>query len=195
MSQNLVRDPFTEAHWDEVQAFDCGSMPWELEVSDWLKRPIGTDSALTAIHNAENPCRVWLYRLEDGRLVGFGALGYSKWRWTKKKDPYVPLTVIIWCGIQKEFKGLPDGPKPDRYSHQIMDNLITEALDDAATHPILGLVVRPENIGAIKLYKEYEFIDDLDAYTDRETGVTYKKMALVLDGEALGRIREEAKKK
>jgi hypothetical protein len=46
MSQNLVRDAFTEAHWDEVQAFDCGSMPWELEVSDWLKRPIGTTGGM-----------------------------------------------------------------------------------------------------------------------------------------------------
>jgi hypothetical protein len=75
MSQSLVRDAFTEEYWDEVQAFDCGSMPWELEVSDWLKGPIGTDSALTAIHNAEKPGRVWLYRLENGQLVGFGALG------------------------------------------------------------------------------------------------------------------------
>ena len=110
MPQDLTRENFTAEQWDKVQQFDCGEEPYQREVSDWLKRPLSEDGALTAINNAERPGRVWLYRLRGERLVGFGALGYSEWRWTKKKDPFVPLTVITWCANQKEFQGATSQP-------------------------------------------------------------------------------------
>jgi len=197
MLQQLVREDFTEDQLalPEVQQFDCGAEIWEKEVSDWLKMPLGQDGAISSVRNEERPGRVWLYRNADGQLVGYGALGYTEWRWTRNKDPFLPLTVIIWCAIQKEFWGKPDGPKDERFSHQIMDNLITEAIDDVETHPILGLAVHPENTRAIKFYKEYEFLDNLAPRKDRLTGILYNRMALPLDNEILGRMIEAAKKK
>jgi ribosomal protein S18 acetylase RimI-like enzyme len=197
MPRKLDREAFMEEHLgsEEIQRFNCGEEVWEVEVSNWLKQPLGEDGALSSTRDTERPGRVWLYRLANGRLVGYGALGYTQWRWTKKKDPFLPLTVITWCAIHKEFWGLPEGPKEERYSHEIMDNLITEAMDDAATHPILGLAVHPENRRAIKFYRDYEFIEGLEPRKDKLTGILYNRMALPLDAEVLNGMIEQAKKK
>jgi GNAT superfamily N-acetyltransferase len=196
MPCRLEREVFTEKHLnsEDIQGFNCGDAAWEREVSDWLKRPLGLDGAISSIRNRDRPGRVWLYWLANGQLVGYAAMGYSQWRWTKKKDPFLPVTVITWCAIQKEFWGKPDGPKEERYSHAIMDNLITEAMDDAATHPILGLNVHPENIRAIKFYKDYEFTE-LEPRRDKDTGILYNRMALPLNPEVVNRLIMEAKKK
>jgi hypothetical protein len=61
MSQDLEKEPFGEEHFEEVQSFRCGSLPHQVEVSDWLKRPMGEDGALTAIHDPQKPNRVWLW--------------------------------------------------------------------------------------------------------------------------------------
>jgi ribosomal protein S18 acetylase RimI-like enzyme len=192
---SLSKEPFTGNQWDEVQGFDCGSKAFEVEVSDWLKRPYGQDSASTAIANSERPAKVWLYRLGDGRLVGFGALGKSEWRWKGKKDPKIPLTVIVWCAVQKEFQGQPRGPREERYAALILDDLIAEALDDQETHPVLGLCVHKENKRAIKLYKYAGFTDALDSFVDKETGVEYQRMAMVLNDAVLLHMTEVARKK
>jgi ribosomal protein S18 acetylase RimI-like enzyme len=192
---DLVKELFTEDYWDEVQTFDCGSKSYEVEVSDWLKRPFGEDGALTAIRNSERPARVWLYRLAGGTLVGFGAIAESKWRWKGKKDPSVPVTVIIWLAVAKQFQGLPKGPGKRRYSIQIVDDLIDEALALAHTHPVVGLCVHPENERAIKLYKQYGFTENLEPFTDKLTGITYLKMAMILSDDVLIQILDAAKKK
>jgi ribosomal protein S18 acetylase RimI-like enzyme len=193
MSEGLVKVVFTEDNWDEVQSFDCGDEPYAREVSDWLKGPAGADSALTSIRNTDRPVRIWLYRLASGSLVGFGALGKSEWRWKSKKDPKLPLTVIIWVGIGKEFRGQPLGPREGRYSAQILDDLIAEALEDQETHPVLGLFVQADNVRAIELYRRAGFTEELEPYVDRQTGVRYFRMAMVLNPVALLRLRDAAK--
>jgi ribosomal protein S18 acetylase RimI-like enzyme len=102
-----------------------------------------------------------------------------------KKDPKIPLTVIIWIGIRKEFRGKPDGPREGRYSAQILDDLIAEALEDQETHPVLGLFVQTANVRAIELYRRAGFTEKLDSYMDRQTGVEYRRMAMILNAEAL----------
>lgn len=185
MANALVKDAFTAADWSEVQTFDCGDEPYAREVADWLKGPLEADSALAAISNTQRPVRVWLYRREeDEALVGFGALGLSRWRWTTKKDPYIPLTVIVWVALGKGFRGQPAGPKESRYSSLIIEDLVAEALDTKDTHPILGLFVHKDNTAAINLYRRHKFTAELDAPSDPN----YLRMARILDGAVLTRL-------
>jgi ribosomal protein S18 acetylase RimI-like enzyme len=194
MALALAKYPFSRADWDEVQSFDCGSKDHQREVSDWLKGPEGADSALSAIH-ATPPAHVYLYRLEDpddaavrGELVGFGALGQTRWRWTGKKDPFVPLTILIWFAVRNEFKRQPPGDPDGYYASQILDDLIAEALERQDTHPILGLCVRPENVGAIDLYRRKGFSVELSLFMDKQTGVEYLRMARILSAERLAAL-------
>lgn len=97
----------------------------------------------------------------------------------------MPLSLIVWVGVQKEFWGKPEGPKEDRYSARILDDLLAEVQTDAETHPVLGLFVHMDNHRAIKFYKEAGFSDDLVQRRDKETGeVVYFKMFVVLDNKA-----------
>jgi len=198
MSSALIRHPFTASDWESVQTFDCGDEQYEREVAAWIKGPgePDVDSALTSLNHPEHPGRVWLYKLEDGTLVGFGSLGQNEWRWKGKKDPFVPVTIIIWVGLCREYQGEPEGPKEGKYSVQILNDLIKGAEKDQFTHPVLALCVHKDNVKAIKLYKWFGFADDLEPRCNKETKeVEYLWMAVVLDDEALLRLRDEAKKK
>jgi len=198
----LSRYAFTEDDWEEVQAFDCGQKDHELEVSNWLKGPKGQDSAITSL-SSENPSRVWLYRLEEsdnedaepGPIVGFGALGTTHWRWTDKKDPFLPITIIIWYGVQKTFKRQPPSHEDKFYSSQILDDLIVIAHETKDERPILGLDVRPENTRAIEIYRQKQFDINLAQYVDKTTNIAYNRMARILDLDVLERMQNEAKKK
>ncbi len=73
-----------------------------------------------------------------------------------------------------------------KYSNQIMDELVGIAVEDATRYPILGLFVQAENVEAIKLYKRFNFASEgLTGFKDSTSEVTYQKMALVLDQNAL----------
>ncbi|HEX3149200.1 MAG TPA: GNAT family N-acetyltransferase [Gemmataceae bacterium] len=195
MASQLAKHPFTAADWADVQNFDCGDEPFEQEVADWLMGPAeeGVESALNSIADERRESRVWLYKLGD-QLVGFGALAKTEWRWPgKNKDPKLPLSIIIWVGIQKEFRGQPPGPREGRYAAQILDDLVAEAEADAWTHPVLGLFVHKDNKRAIKFYKDAGFSDELVQRVDKTTGeVEYYKMFIVLDDEALQDVVKEA---
>lgn len=162
-------------------------------MSNWLKGTRGTESAKEEMKDPEKPTTVWLYRLADGTLVGFGALAKSAWSWTQRKDPWIPVTVITWCGIQKDLQGQPLKSEGTRYSHQIMDDLINEAMQDHVTHPVLGLMVDVKNIKAISLYKKFKFIDNIPTWTDSH-GVTYQNMGVILNQESFNRLHGTRKK-
>ena len=199
MPPALDKFEFTEDDWEEVQAFDCGDRPYQREVSDWLKRPFGEDGALTTIKR-DPPGKVWLYRLPepDGRIVGFGAMDKAKegWRWTGSKDPKVPVTLILWYGVQTPFKKQPPSDDPDEhYSAAILDDLIACAYDDKGTHPVLGLCVDKNNEAAVKLYDRKKFTERLSPYIDKEAKVEYLRMARILNPALLIRLIDEGKKK
>ena len=60
--------------------------------------------------------------------------------------------------MRVEFHGEPVGaPKSERYSSQILGDLIGKAKSIKPKVPWLGLFVHPENIGAIKLYERHHF--------------------------------------
>ena len=194
---SLTKHLFSDEDLASVQDFDCGSAPYELEVSNWLKGSADQESAIASIHHPVRPCKVWLYKLEDGTLVGFGALGKSEWRWKGNKDPRVPVTVIIWVGLQKEFQGQPPPPSPkeQRYSVRVLDDLINQASEDKETHPVLGLFVHKDNVKAIRLYQAAGFTDDLDPLRNKAGEIEYLRMAVILDVDSLlGALPAKSKK-
>src|SRR5262245_13120357 len=123
MSHILAVDPFTAAKLADVQDFDCGGKPFETEVSDWIKGPEGVED--TALGNLkQGNCRVWLYRLPNGQIVGFSSLGKSNWRFpdTGKRED---ISIIPHLGVKLVFQGQPKGvPREERYAYQIMSHLI-----------------------------------------------------------------------
>ena len=162
-----------------------------------MKGSADQESAIASIHHPVRPCKVWLYKLEDGTLVGFGALGKSEWRWKGNKDPRVPVTVIIWVGLQKEFQGQPPPPSPkeQRYSVRVLDDLINQASEDKETHPVLGLFVHKDNVKAIRLYQAAGFTDDLDPLRNKAGEIEYLRMAVILDVDSLlGALPAKSKK-
>ncbi len=190
----LDKEEFTEDQWQEVQDFQCGESPYQVAVANWLKADKDAEeSAVKAIHDNDRPCRVWLYRLADGRLVGFGALGKSRWRWTGKKDPWVPISSVTWYAVHSDFQGKPIGPKEERYSYRILEDLIGEAQVDQETHPVLALNVHKDNTRAIDLYMSIGFTEELSSRVI--DGEEHRRLAVVLNDEALKRILAEQSKK
>jgi hypothetical protein len=167
MAHELTRHVFTRLDLPSVQDFDCGDEAYEKEVADWLKGAEGADSAITSINHPTKPSRVWLYKLGK-EIIGFGALAKTDWRWPgKNNDPKLPLSILIWIGVQKKYWGQPSGPKEERYAAQILDDLVAEASDDAKTHPVLGLFVHKDNARAIRFYKNAGFSDELEQRVER----------------------------
>lgn len=148
----LRKVPFTEELLPNVQGFFCGDLFWEGEISDWIKDP-----EQGAREVREGQCDAWLYANQDGELVGFSSLGSSNWRWPTPKDPRISLNVIPALGVDKRFWGKPEGARADRYSAQILRDLIETARTHSTRQPLLALYVHPDNIRAIKAYENAGF--------------------------------------
>jgi hypothetical protein len=177
MPASLVRIPFTEDLLTKVQAFDCGSEPWQLEVSNWIKAPPGAGGAVDALKRG---VRVWLYTDADGNLLGFGSLAEATQRWPRSKDPPIPVSLIPWLALDRRFWRKPEGPPEERFSGLILRDLIAEARASQEERTLLTLYVHIDNLAAIKLYERAGFRELHKPYTDKTTGWVYKRMALVL---------------
>lgn len=72
---------------------------------------------------------VWLYRDDQGELVGLASLGRTKYIWPlggKKMETVLAIPVL---GVREKFKGEPKGAdRDDNYAYQILDDLL--AVDD-----------------------------------------------------------------
>ncbi len=174
----LIRIPFSEDLHPKVQQFDCGTNIWEVEVSTWIKAPRGRGGAIDEMENGG--LSVWLYATAEGELVGFGSLGESDQRWPKDKDPPIKTSAIPFMGVDCRFWGKPPGNWEERYSAQILRNLIDEAMKFKDTRKLLKLLVCEHNIGAIKLYERIGFKEFHKPRKDIENGLLYKRMAISL---------------
>ena len=85
-----------------VAGFDCGSQPWEAAMSEWIKQP---PTALFG--NSTYETSIWLYYHQDGRIVGFGSLGLTRWTDPYPDGPWRDLSIIPALAIQTEFQQLP----------------------------------------------------------------------------------------
>src|SRR5262249_8164208 len=141
MSSDLTRIPFTEESLPKVQGFDCGDEPWEREVSDWIKAPLGEGGALDELQQGSH---VWLYVNEADVLDWFGSLCITMQRCPRSKDPQIVVRSIPMLGVDRKFWGQPLGPVEDRYSIRILADLIAEARKHQDERPILILFVHIE---------------------------------------------------
>jgi len=83
---------------------------------------------------ANNGTKVWLYETEADELVGFGSLGVTHWRWDNpKKGQWTPIYIIPFFGVRKTFWEQPPGPKSERYSRRIFEDLLYKAINDPNT--------------------------------------------------------------
>jgi ribosomal protein S18 acetylase RimI-like enzyme len=156
-----------------AQSLQHRSDSWEVEVFQWIAAPAGADGALDS---PELGKRIWLYE-DDGEVVGFAALGRTKWIYPTDSSPKVPHLHIINVGVDSRYRSRPEGPREDRYSWQILNDLVAEARATANMHRILTLYVHPANLAAIAFYSAYgfEFLPH-QVYLDETNGVQYRGM-------------------
>jgi ribosomal protein S18 acetylase RimI-like enzyme len=169
MAFDLRVQPFSASLLAEVRDFHCGDQPWETEVSRWL-----TESAIDdcAVKWMERGTKVWLYRAENGEIVGYGSLGSTKWR-MQPNEPRQPVSIIPSFALAASFQGEPRHlPSEERYATRIMRDLIAKA--DSLAPRILGLFVDKHNARAIAFYSRIGF----QALPDE--GGPYMKMFLDL---------------
>ena len=180
MPDYLQKIPFGEALLQEVVDFDCGDEEWERPLAAWIKAaPNVRNGALYEMRMQKGKLDVWLHINQTGDLVGYSALGSSKWQWPTADDPRVPISVILNIAIQKRYWGCPKGDPP-RHSTQILEHLIFEAEQHRDRHPLIGLFVHPMNARAIKAYKTAGFAEYFRKFTDNTDNVEYVSMLLKL---------------
>jgi len=157
------RIPFDASMLDRVADFDCGTKPYQTEVSDWIKASVDAeDSALRRIKDGSTD--VWLYESNDGDLVGFASLGLWSWNifdQTKNKKQKTAIQIIPNFAVKSAFKRKPEPPE-DRYAVQILDDVLQVAdsrMRTSAAPSLVGLLVYAENKNAIKLYEDFGFVE------------------------------------
>jgi len=167
-----------------LRLFDCGNENYQIEVANWIKNS-GPGCVVDDLRERTD-LRVWIYTLDEETIVGFGSLGPNEWslreRGQVKKK--LPVMVIPSLGLAREFHGQPTEAtdKFDRYSSQILDDLIVKAKTDPRGVRWLGLYVHPENRPAISLYQrhDFEFLEK-SFYNHKDFGVKYPAMILDLN--------------
>mgnify|MGYP000988672704 CR=1 FL=1 len=154
MAHDLRVQPFSASLLADVCDFDCGKEPWQVEVAQWIKnRSSEADCAVKWINRGT---KVWLYRTNEGALVGYGSLGTSKWRLRQDAALRETVSIIPSFGVQGCFQGEPkDLPREERYAYQIMSDLISKS--SGQNTRILGLFVDRRNARAITFYNRIGF--------------------------------------
>ncbi len=155
---NLQPVEFTEDLLNSplVQNFDCGDTRSGKLAAEWLKVAPPFRGALRSMQDHHN--RVWLYFLEDPfcgekHLVGFSSLGQTRWPIPPPDGPPREVAFIPMLAVAKGFQRRP-AIQP-RYSHQIMDHLLSRAIE--LGHREVCLLVAPDNLSAVRLYEAYGF--------------------------------------
>lgn len=175
MPRLLTRIPFAPEHQRGLADFDCGTEPWAQDATAWIKGE-GPGSVLDDLKRG---CAVWLYGTPQDGVVGFGSLAASRWRWPNEKDQPSTISIIPMLGIDRRFRGQPHGPDERRFSDQILDHLILEAMRCPDRAPLLGLFVHPDNLAAIRVYERAGFARFYKTWAD-PGGTRYPSMLLKL---------------
>ena len=155
MPDTLLQQPFSHKFLDEVAEFFCGSDPWDLAQSTWIR-----DTALSSMETRGT--KVWLYYNTLDQLVGFGSLGITRRRFPPPGGEYVQLSIIPSLAIKVEFQGRPE--EPPRYSHQIMQDLLAKARLQNTEQ--LMLDVHRKNSKAIAFYMNFDFVQIGDVHNE-----------------------------
>lgn len=144
MPHQLEKQAFADSDANRVRDFECGEEVWAEAASIWINT-----KAQQAISRGN---RVWLY-LDGNDLVAFGSLGKTTW---PDPPPRREYAYIPQLAIASQFQGGPRGvEREQKYSHQIMRDLIGEALLIGPNE--LALRVHEDNLPAIRLYETFDF--------------------------------------
>lgn len=139
---------FTKQRAGQVAGFVCGERRFEKAMATWITGPLVFES----MKHFGN--KVWLYYTPGDEVVGFGSLGVGEIG--PKDGPKIPVAIIPALGIHSKYQGKPDGQTEDRYSHQILRDLIRRARK--LNRSVLCLYVYPKNARAIALYSKFGFV-------------------------------------
>ncbi len=135
----------------DIQDFDCGRLPWEVYVADWLKN----GGASADIADPKRQTRVWLFWYWKG-LVGFGSLGKTRRPIPAPHGPFLDAVIIPFFGVHWIYQGRPRrADRDERYAGQIMNHLIHHAREYGLQY--LCLYVDPENERAKAFYRKFGF--------------------------------------
>jgi hypothetical protein len=154
----LVADEFTEADQGDLVGFSCGDSMSGRFCSEWI-------SGSGVFDSLKRKTKVWIYRNQTEIVIGYSSVGFVKWHWPLPDGDYTTVLYIPMIGIDQRYHGQPP-EKEWRYSHQIMNHLILschqlnrERENRERKHPVewLTLKVLPDNAGAIRLYKQFDF--------------------------------------
>jgi ribosomal protein S18 acetylase RimI-like enzyme len=134
-----------------VKDFDCGGHDWETEMADWIRLP-----PTRKFGNANYDTDIWLYFHPDGRVVGFGSLGTTRWKFPVPNGIRTQFSIIPALAIKSEFQRQPRSQRDgQKFSHQILGDLLGKALGHQTQ--FAGLFVHQLNTHAIRLYKKFGF--------------------------------------
>jgi hypothetical protein len=165
MADPLQVIPFAPDMLDQVRDFHYGDEPYQRDLADWMSND--------AIRSLGLGTKIWLYINAVPDIVGYGSLGVTRWRFPEPTSAKTELVIIPAVALRSCYWGQPSGPPEDRYSSQIMCQLLDEAHAWPGRLPGVGLFVHPDNRAAIKLYERFGFRQFSHTYTDRATKVTY----------------------
>ena len=182
IAPRLFRIDFIEEDVSAVQDFACGGEPWEVYLSQWITNTVKDDKGV--IDCLREGTKVWLYLTGDGDIVGYGSLGITTWKYP---NPYgsdgATFAVIPAFAVSSAFHGQPPGDWSQRYSTEILIDLIEAAKSDylanAFPNPAVGLFVDTRNARAMKLYSRMGFMDYGKPL--KRTGYFHQRMLLTLD--------------
>lgn len=156
-----------------IRNFDFGDEPYQKELGQWI-----IDDAEQAMARGT---KVWIYVNQADQIVGYGSLGQTNWKYPEPNSNKVTVAIVPAVAIRKEFWGEPKtGDKEEKYSSQIMRELIRQAIEWNASFGAVGLFVHPENLAAIKLYERFGFKRFYRNYEDKQKKVTYLGYVLPL---------------
>jgi ribosomal protein S18 acetylase RimI-like enzyme len=194
MTRLLTKRLFTEADLalPEIQSFHCGDERWDREVAGWIKSASGGNSVVEDMRRFGT--EVWLYRDDQGELVGFSSLGQTTYTWPVGSKRKERVQVIPFIGVHAKFKGEPkDAKRDDKYAYQILDDLLACAAEKALSGGLFALLVLSvddQNKRAIRFYENRDFFDLKIPRVDTAAGITYMRMARYLD-DLVAQLREE----
>jgi hypothetical protein len=159
-----ARTRFDASLLHRVLDFECGDDPWQRDVADYIKTPLGFAGAAQAVE--EGQADAWLYETDAGEVIGYATLVQANWYIRHPNEPRFRqhLTQVLACvGVRSHFWGVPEGTSHrDCYAWQIADDVMAMAKNNLNVNPILypgvGAQVLPENGRALAFLQRYGFV-------------------------------------
>jgi ribosomal protein S18 acetylase RimI-like enzyme len=158
-----------------VQAFECGTGNSGTFAAERIKSVPPFPSAIRSME--QHQTEVWLYflgatatSLQQEILVGFSSLGVVNW-----PDPHLggfrrQFGYIPMFAVASMFQGTEH-----HYSRKIMEDLVTKARE--RNHRDLCLLVRQDNVRAIRFYEKFAFERIGDAADEKGNFKMQKRLA------------------